>query len=104
MFKYKKSFLLLKGVEDMEKVLNEILSELKEIKAAQLTLQEKQEAMIFDNEHLKREVTYLKDGQQEKNTLIKHALTLQIENMLEIRNSLRSLENDHDSNHSFNQK
>lgn len=76
----------------MEKILNEILVELKEIKAAQLALLQEQEALKHNSAVLKRDVTNLKDGQQEKNTLIKHTLTLQIENMLEIRNALRSLE------------
>ncbi|WP_226680853.1 hypothetical protein [Sutcliffiella horikoshii] len=76
----------------MEKILNEILVELKEIKAAQLALLQEQEALKQNSAVLKRDVTNLKDGQQEKNTLIKHTLTLQIENMLEIRNALRSLE------------
>lgn len=80
----------------MEKVLNEILLELKEIKEAQLAFHKQQEVLKHDCEYLKKDVTYLKDGQQEKNTLIKHTLTLQIENMLEIRNSLRSLENGQD--------
>ncbi|WP_404351024.1 hypothetical protein LG311_08065 [Sutcliffiella horikoshii] len=76
----------------MEKVLNEILVELKEIKAAQLALLQEQETLKHNSAVLKKDVTNLKDGQQEKNTLIKHTLTLQIENMLEIRNALRSLE------------
>lgn len=76
----------------MEKVLNDILVELQEIKAAQLMVLKEQEAMKQNYAYLKRDVTNLKDGQQEKNTLIKHTLTLQIENMLEIRNALRSLE------------
>ncbi len=76
----------------MEKVLNEILSELKEIKAAQMAFQKQQEVLKDECNYLKKDVTYLKDGQQEKNTLIKHTLTLQIENMLEIRNLLRTLE------------
>ncbi|WP_404449657.1 hypothetical protein LG307_08165 [Sutcliffiella horikoshii] len=76
----------------MEKVLNEILVELQEIKAAQLMIMKEQEALKQTYTHLKRDVTNLKDGQQEKNTLIKHTLTLQIENMLEIRNALRSIE------------
>ncbi|KMJ58362.1 hypothetical protein AB685_10720 [Bacillus sp. LL01] len=81
----------------MEKVLNEILSELKEIKAAQMAFHKEQEGLKDDCSHLKKDVTYLKDGQQEKNTLIKHSLTLQIENMLEIRNSLRTIEKEQDS-------
>ncbi|ART76054.1 hypothetical protein ACQCU1_06760 [Sutcliffiella horikoshii] len=76
----------------MEKVLNEILVELKEIKAAQLALLQEQEVLKHNSSVLKKDVTNLKDGQQEKNTLIKHTLTLQIENMLEIRNALRSIE------------
>lgn len=76
----------------MEKILNEILVELKEIKATQLALLQEQEALKQHSAVLKKDVTNLKDGQQEKNTLIKHTLTLQIENMLEIRNALRSLE------------
>ncbi|NLP53126.1 hypothetical protein [Bacillus sp. RO1] len=76
----------------MEKLLSEILAELKEIKAAQLTIMKEQEALKQNCVDLKRGVTNLKDGQQEKNTLIKHTLTLQIENMLEIRNALRTLE------------
>lgn len=76
----------------MEKVLNDILVELKEIKAAQLALLKEQETLKHNSAVLKEDVTNLKDGQQEKNTLIKHTLTLQIENMLEIRNALRSLE------------
>lgn len=76
----------------MEKILNEVLLELKEIKAAQLALQKQQETLTSDCYSLRKDITYLKDGQQEKNTLIKHTLTLQIENMLEIRNSLRTLE------------
>ncbi|TYS70876.1 hypothetical protein FZC76_02975 [Sutcliffiella horikoshii] len=76
----------------MEKLLSEILAELKEIKAAQLEIRKEQESLKQNCVDLKRGVTNLKDGQQEKNTLIKHTLTLQIENMLEIRNALRTLE------------
>ncbi|MCM3616569.1 hypothetical protein M3936_03135 [Sutcliffiella horikoshii] len=76
----------------MEKILDQILSELNEIKEAQLAFQKQQEMLKNDCDSLKMDVTHLKDGQQEKNTLIKHTLTLQIENMLEIRNSLRSIE------------
>jgi peptidoglycan hydrolase CwlO-like protein len=76
----------------MEKLLNEILAELKEIKASQLAIMKEQESLKQNCVDLKRDVTNLKDGQQEKNTLIKHTLTLQIENMLEIRNALRTLE------------
>ncbi|WP_404432522.1 hypothetical protein [Sutcliffiella horikoshii] len=53
---------------------------------------QEQKAQKHNSAVLKKDITNLKDGQQEKNTLIKHTLTLQIENMLEIRNALRSLE------------
>jgi hypothetical protein len=80
----------------MDKVLNEILSELKEIKAIQLQIQKDQVSMKNDTTLLKCDITHLKDGQQEKNSLIKHTLTLQIENMLEIKQALRSLQENKD--------
>jgi len=80
----------------MDKVLNEILSELKEIKAIQLQIQKDQVSLKNDTGLLKSELTHLKDGQQDKNSLIKHTLTLQIENMLEIKQALRSLQENKD--------
>ncbi|MBM7621572.1 hypothetical protein JOC95_003461 [Bacillus tianshenii] len=83
----------------MDKVLNEILSELKEIKAIQLQIQKDQVSMKNDTQVLKSDITHLKDGQQDRNSLIKHTLTLQIENMLEIKQSLRSLQESNDVKH-----
>ncbi|MGM0838906.1 MAG: hypothetical protein ACQEV7_22440 [Bacillota bacterium] len=80
----------------MEKVLNEILSELQEIKAIQLEIQKDQVSLKNDTTLLKSDITHLKDGQQDKNSLIKHSLTLQIENMLEIKQALRSLQENKD--------
>lgn len=80
----------------MEKVLYEILSELKEIKAIQLQIQKEQVSMKNDTTLLKSAITHFKDGQQEKNSLIKHTLTLQIENMLEIKQALRILQENND--------
>ncbi|WP_417897035.1 hypothetical protein ABN702_11680 [Bacillus haimaensis] len=80
----------------MDKVLNEILSELKELKAIQLQIQKDQVSMKNDTTLLNSAITHLKDGQQDKNSLIKHTLTLQIENMLEIKQALRSLQEKND--------
>ncbi|MGD6833004.1 hypothetical protein ACQCT5_12625 [Sutcliffiella halmapala] len=80
----------------MDKVLNEILSELKEIKAIQLQIQKDQVSIKNDTTALKSDITHLKDGQQDKNSLIKHTLTLQIENMLEIKQALRSMQENND--------
>ena len=83
----------------MDKVLNEILSELREIKAIQMQIQKDQVSLKNDTTFLKSGITHFKDGQQDINSLIKHSLTLQIENMLEIKQALRSILEEKDVTH-----